>query len=316
MITPSDLRSLSREQLIALVDDVPWYHTIDLGDGIVTKGTYDLRPVLDQYGFPADLRGKRVLDIGRASGFFSFELERRGAEVTSTELGSLLDKDYVGGDLVRDVIRRRAWTDGVPPIDPEYGDRLDFGLAHLILGSRVKSVSVRLAEISPETVPGAPFDLVFVGSVLNHVQDPIAALQRIASVTGDLCIIANPVDPDDASPIPRARLVGRSGTGLTTWFLPNLACLEEMVCSAGFDDVKVTTPALDLPRPGTKPIRHAVVQARAVRDRAAATARWADWLDHGSARLAEAQAKIIAAERGKKRRPRLLRRIAAKLGLS
>jgi hypothetical protein len=114
LISPSDLRSLSREELIALVDDVPWYHTIDLGDGIVTKGTYDLRPVLDQYGFPADLHGKRVLDIGRASGFFSFELERRGADVTSTELGSLLDKDYVGGDLVRDVIRRRAWTDGVP----------------------------------------------------------------------------------------------------------------------------------------------------------------------------------------------------------
>ena len=155
-----------------------------------------------------------MLDIGRASGFFSFEFEWRGAEVTSTELGTLLEKDYVGGDLVRDVIRRRAWGDGMPPIDPEYGDRLDFGLAHLILGLRVKSVSVRLAEISPGTVPGAPFDLVFVGSVLNHVQDPIAAMQRIASVTGDLCIIANPVDPDDSSPIPRARLVGRSGTGL------------------------------------------------------------------------------------------------------
>ena len=76
------------------------------------------------------------------------------------------------------------------------------------------------------------------------------------------------------------------------------------MCSAGFEDVVVTAPCSDLPRPGTKPIRHAVVQARAVRDRAAATERWAEWLDHGSARLAETQAKAIAAERGTRRRPR------------
>jgi len=262
------------------------------------------------------LHGKRVLDIGRASGYFSFELERRGAEVTATDLRSLLDKDYVGGDLVRDAIRRRAWAEGVPAVDDTFGDRLDFAVAHKLLESRVKPVSVRLADISPETVPGTPFDLVFVGSVLNHVQDPIGALQRIASVADDLCIIANPIDPGETSSVPRARFVGRAGTGLSTWFLPNLACLEEMVYAAGFDEVVVTHAALDLPRPGTGPIRHTVLQARRLRDRSAAAQTWGNWLDHGSKELAAAQAKTISLERTKARRPRLLRRIASALRLT
>ena len=49
--------------------------------------------------------------------------------------------------------------------------------------------------------------------MLNHVQDPIGALQRIAYVTDGVCIIANPVDPDNTSSVPRARLVSRSGSG-------------------------------------------------------------------------------------------------------
>src|SRR5262245_59022582 len=66
--------------------DFYWYHCIDLGNGIVTDGDYDMTQYLAHYGFPDDLHGKRVLDVGRASGFFSFEFERRGADVTATEI--------------------------------------------------------------------------------------------------------------------------------------------------------------------------------------------------------------------------------------
>src|SRR4051812_33135453 len=133
---------MSREEQLALVKHVTWYHVIDLGDGVVTKGSFDLRPVVDAYGFPDDLLGKRVLDVGRASGFFSFELERRGAEVTATELPRVTDKDYVGSDLVRETIRQREWDGASSQSDEVYGDRMDFALAHLILNSKVKPVAV------------------------------------------------------------------------------------------------------------------------------------------------------------------------------
>ena len=64
-----------------------WYHTIDLGDGVVTAGLYDHRPLVPCYGLPDDLVGLSALDVGPAHGFFAFELEARGADpVVTVEL--------------------------------------------------------------------------------------------------------------------------------------------------------------------------------------------------------------------------------------
>src|SRR5215218_3167860 len=60
-----------------------WYHTVDLGGGVVTPGDYDFRDQLPAFGFPDDMTGMRVLDVGSATGYFAFEFARRGAEVVS-----------------------------------------------------------------------------------------------------------------------------------------------------------------------------------------------------------------------------------------
>lgn len=54
-----------------------WYHTIDLGRGLVTPGSFDYRAVLPRFGLPDRLEGRRALDIGAASGFFSLALGSR-----------------------------------------------------------------------------------------------------------------------------------------------------------------------------------------------------------------------------------------------
>ena len=62
------------------------YHSLELPDGSVWPGIIpveNLRARLAAYPLPEDLRGKRVLDIGAASGWNSFECERRGAEVVA-----------------------------------------------------------------------------------------------------------------------------------------------------------------------------------------------------------------------------------------
>src|SRR5207244_9825176 len=70
------------------VADVPyWYHSIELGPGVVTPGVFDLRPIVERLPWP-DLAGKRCLDVGTSDGFFAFELERRGAgEVVAVDIG-------------------------------------------------------------------------------------------------------------------------------------------------------------------------------------------------------------------------------------
>src|SRR5690349_9352773 len=69
-------------------DDKGWWHSFELPDGSRIDGVCDLEALrrrVSQFPIPADLRGKRVLDIGAWDGWFSFEMERRGAEVVAID---------------------------------------------------------------------------------------------------------------------------------------------------------------------------------------------------------------------------------------
>jgi len=67
------------DQLRCLVNEIRWFHKIDLGHGIVTPGVDKTPAKPATLGIAQDLTGKSVLDIGALDGFFSFEAERRGA---------------------------------------------------------------------------------------------------------------------------------------------------------------------------------------------------------------------------------------------
>jgi tRNA (mo5U34)-methyltransferase len=205
-------------EITTLVSSVPWYHTIDLGHGIVTPGIYDHRPYLHHYHLPDNLAGKRVLDIGAASGFFSFEFERRGAEVTATDLPAWFDHDF-GPNYRADQTVETGQIYLHQPIQ----------IAKAILRSKINQKYLNIYDITPETVGGV-FDLVFCGSLLIHLTDPIKALWRIASVTGNKAVIATVIMPD-ADSRPLALLAGERGD---SWWLPNRTCLERMVVFAGF----------------------------------------------------------------------------------
>src|SRR5262245_17699909 len=138
-----------------LIGSLTWYHTIDLGDGLITPGIYDHRPYLARYDLPADLRGRTALDVGAASGFFAFELERRGAAVTTVDLPEWFDHDF--GPLYQ------------PDRDTEGGRTYlhePLAIAARLLGSRVERRHLNVYDLSPETV--GTFDLVFCGSLLIH----------------------------------------------------------------------------------------------------------------------------------------------------
>src|SRR5580704_18418382 len=88
-------KSLAQCRLNLLRAEVPkinWWHSIDLGNGIVTPGAYDARSLLDRIAMPERLDGLSVLDIGARDGYFSFEAERRGA---ASVLGSKVEDTNV-----------------------------------------------------------------------------------------------------------------------------------------------------------------------------------------------------------------------------
>src|ERR1700691_3228003 len=72
-----------------------FYHSIDLPEYGAVSGEWDLRPGLDAYLGKYDFAGKRVLDVGAASGILSFHAESRGAEVVSFDLSEDYPWDIV-----------------------------------------------------------------------------------------------------------------------------------------------------------------------------------------------------------------------------
>ena len=195
-----------------------WYHTIDLGHGIVTPGIYDHRRYLEFYGIPDDLSGKSALDIGTASGFFSFEMEKKGAKVTATDLANWMDHDF--GALYKPD----------RPLDVLQGYlQKPFELAKEVLNSGVKKKKINIYDVSPDTL--GTFDLVFCSSLLLHLTDPIRALQNIRSVTREMAIIATGIRRDENKE-PLASFSGHKEGAV--WWLPNRPCLESMIQSTGF----------------------------------------------------------------------------------
>src|SRR4030095_270786 len=72
------MRGMTTEELRRRVAGHPfWYHHIELADGVVTPGTNPLNEAA--YMIPADLTGKRVLDVGAWDGYWTFAALKRGA---------------------------------------------------------------------------------------------------------------------------------------------------------------------------------------------------------------------------------------------
>jgi tRNA (mo5U34)-methyltransferase len=242
-----ELPPLEPDDAARLAATLDWYHTIDLGHGLVTPGAYDHRPYLARYQLPDNLHGQRALDVGAASGFFSFELERRGAQVLATDLPAWFEHDF--GPTYQ------------PDQDEASGQRYlhePFEVARRILGSHVERRELNIYDLSPENV--GTFDLVFCGSLLIHLTDPIRALWKLAGVThpSGRAIIATVISQAHATE-PLALLTGQNHGD--TWWAPTRAALELMVALAGFAAIEwVSDFALDL-RDGSPGPYHGVVHA-------------------------------------------------------
>jgi tRNA (mo5U34)-methyltransferase len=208
------------------VERLPWYHTLELGDGVVTRGMFDHRPVLDRYGLPADLSGLRCLDVGTMDGFWAFEMERRGAaEVTALDLEDPEALDWPAA------IR----AEHTKALDESKADR--FALARDALGSGVRRVGRSVYELGPDV---GTFDLVFCGDLLVHLKDPVTAVERLHSVCAGRAIVCNPIK--------RFRFAeGRAlaeldGVTEFTWWVTNLKGLVQVVRAAGFASVEARDP--------------------------------------------------------------------------
>ena len=220
-----------------------WYHTIELGNGLTSRGLYDHRPILHCYGLPESLEGKTCLDVGTGDGFFAFEMERRGAaRVVAIDIARCEDCD-----VLPQIRARMQLADEGP-------HRFKFQMAHMMRRSRVEFKLCNVYDLSPETV--GMFDVVFCGSLLLHLQNPLKALSNIRAVTREMAIIDTLVDEELEEKFPEKPYLSFGirhvevvlGENCVYWMFTTKA-LEDMLAYAGFAEMQCRKP-FRLPPPG------------------------------------------------------------------
>ena len=186
-----------------------WWHSFELPDGSRIEGVCgleSLRNRIAQYPIPADLRGKRVLDIGTWDGFFAFEMEKRGADVMAVD----------------------NW------------DNPRFREMHARLGSRVDYRQFDIYDLTPARI--GRFDIVLFMGVLYHLKHPLLALERVCALTTEMAAVDSFILREEH--LHNARLAKRPileffetnqfGGQTDNWNAPTLACLLALCRTAGF----------------------------------------------------------------------------------
>jgi tRNA (mo5U34)-methyltransferase len=189
-----------------------WYHSFELPDGTFVDGFMTVEQQNRRYAqfpVPDNLRGKKLLDIGAWDGWFSFEAERHGADVTAidcVELATFLD-------------------------------------VHARLGSKVDYRIMDFYELPAAGL--GKFDIVFFLGVLYHIRHPLLALEIVCALTKDVAIVDSFVtDPDNwhdhAGEIPTMEFyeLDELGNQFGNWVGPTVPCLLAMCRAAGFARVE------------------------------------------------------------------------------
>ena len=209
---------MTRADIKRQVDEIKWFHAIDLGNGIVTPGA--VRGMTHaQLGLTNDLRGQTVLDIGAFDGYYSFQAERHGAK-------RVLATDWY------------VWNGGWPTANR------GFKLCRRVLRSRVEDKTISVMDLTPDNI--GIFDVVLFLGVLYHLKHPLLALERLAAVTKHRLVVETHID---CTVMDRPAAAFYSGSELagdpTNWWGPNPLCVEEMLRTVGFRNVATHSVWID-----------------------------------------------------------------------
>lgn len=263
------LAGLTPQDLQARADELSWYHTIDLRDGVVTKGMSTLLWQEDQLPDP---EGRTVLDIGAWDGRYSFMAERKGANRVVA-----LDHYAWGLDFgAREAYWRECAEAGVLPDHQrdmtdfwrsDLPGRRGFDFAHEALGSSVEPVVADFMTTDLSQL--GEFDVVLYLGVLYHMPEPLTALERVRAVTREVAAIetvAIQVPGREDERLIEFHAGNELGGDFGNWYVPSPAALEALCLAAGFGRVETVVgppqveaqPAPVAPRPFGARLREAL----------------------------------------------------------
>jgi hypothetical protein len=159
-----------------------FYHTMDIpGHGLV-EGLWDLRKGVDQYLGGVIFNGKLVLELGTASGFLCFEMEKRGAKVIAYDIGEHEKWDIVPYSQYDYQGYMNSFRETHEHI------RNAFWFSHKAFNSKAKVVYGSIYKI-PEEI--GMVDIATFGAILLHLRDPFLAMQGALRLVKETVIVTD-----------------------------------------------------------------------------------------------------------------------------
>jgi 2-polyprenyl-3-methyl-5-hydroxy-6-metoxy-1,4-benzoquinol methylase len=172
----------TKQRATPAFDDCYFYHSMSLPGHGEVKGQWDLRGREKEYLGQVDLAGKKVFEIGTASGHLCFWMESQGADVLAYDLSPEQDWDivpYHNFDYSEHIAQRK---DHIQKLNNAWW------FARERFQSNARVIYGSVYELSPRI---GRFDVVTMGSILLHLRDPFLAIQKAASLSTDTLIITD-----------------------------------------------------------------------------------------------------------------------------
>lgn len=170
-----------------------WYHCFR-HEGMISNGTYDVEKYIDYYGFDSNYSGRTVLDVGCSDGYFSIWMKKQGAQRV---LG--VDSNKYDGSLafVPSNALRKSHEEKYMQYSDDYATFRSvyeyLGLStpnKLLLMRKLLGLDVEFDNGSVyDLSPYGEFDVVMCNDLLEHLRDPITAVEQLYFATREKCII-------------------------------------------------------------------------------------------------------------------------------
>lgn len=176
-----------------------WYHQFEIFPGVVTPGVYDISFAFNNLGFPDDMSGMTVLELGPSDGGFSLAMWKRGAKVTAVD----------------------------------YTDATNFALMKQLSGCDAKWMKCNALDLDKADL--GKFDVVLHMGLLYHLADPFRAiwLARQHVKQGGLLILETAMTLKEGGPLMEYLPADSNNGDLTNFWRPNAECCEAMLVDCG-----------------------------------------------------------------------------------
>ena len=222
-----------------------FYHTMEVPGFGLFQGDWDLRDEIDAFLGHYDFAGKRVLEIGPASGYITFEMERRGADVVALEVTDDPGWDFVPQPAeVLEAVRE-------PRREIMRKLKNSWWFAHRAFASRA-----RLVYGDAYNIPDAlgSFDIAIMANVLLHTRSPLSIVEQCARRAKALLVVERLFPELEGAPLCRL-IPSAENRNWDGWWQPSSEVFAQFFGVLGFSRIERTQYACRyVPESGKLPL--------------------------------------------------------------